>query len=410
MIRALVVGGGAAGFFGAIRVKEINPGAQVVLAEASQATLKKVRISGGGRCNVTHNCFDPAVLVRSYPRGERELRSVFARFQPRDTVAWFESRGIRLKAEADGRMFPTTDDSETIAACLESEAEKLGVELRLGAGVRKLTKLASGDFAVEFTHSLAETFTHVLLATGGTAQSYELARSLGHEITPLAPSLFTFNVRDPRLADLSGLSFPMVELELRVPEGARFRQTGPLLVTHWGLSGPAVLKLSAFAARELKAANYAGALFVNFAPGKNQESALALFEKIKMENPRKQVANVAPCELPGRYWERLLAHAGVTRERPWSEVGKRDLATLARELTRAEFTVAGKGVFKEEFVTCGGVARKEVDFRTLESKLVPRLYFAGEVLDIDGITGGFNFQNAWSTSWIAGSAIAKENG
>lgn len=412
--RAAIIGGGAAGVFAAVALAEeiraLPPSerTRVVIIEATGEPLDKVRISGGGRCNVTHHCFDPAEMVKNYPRGHRELRGPFSRFQPRDTVAWFERHGVRLKVEPDGRMFPVTDSSQTIIDCLLHTARDLGIELRFQARVKEIrsNSESSGRFVVERHDGSQETFDQILLATGSSPQGYRMAQALGHTIVPTVPSLFTFKVSDPRLTDLSGISFEQVHLTL-IAGKQRFEQTGPMLITHWGLSGPAVLKLSAWGARELHDARYRADLRVNFAPASNREQIYDLLVAHKQAHGRRQVSGDSPVPLPKRYWARVVKSVGIGETTPWTDVTKLQMTTLAQEITAAQFPVKGKGVFKEEFVTCGGVDLREVDFRTMQSKLRPGIFFAGEVLDIDGITGGFNFQNAWTTGWIAGKSMAE---
>jgi predicted Rossmann fold flavoprotein len=413
-LQVVVIGGGAAGVFGAIHCAERHPRCRLILLEGTRRLLTKVLISGGGRCNVTHNCQDPRVLVGHYPRGARELLGAFTRFQPRDTVRWFAERGVELKAEADGRMFPVTDDSRTIAQCLEQAALAAGVEIRRGQSVKKI-ELGTTAGASRFQLTLKDGSTlaadRILLATGSDPAGYELARSLGHGITPLVPSLFTFNVRDPRLADLAGVSFAAVELRLATgtPEG-RLTQKGPLLITHWGLSGPAVLKLSAFGARPLHAAAYQAELTVNFLAGETADSVLATLRAYRDEHPRQAVQKhpLFPA-VPRRFWARLAELQGVGEVGTFGDLTRPAMQGLAEELTRGRYAVQGKGVFKEEFVTAGGVTLKEVDFRTLESRVCPGLFFAGEVLDIDGITGGFNFQAAWTTAYLAAESMGPQD-
>lgn len=401
-----VVGGGAAGFFGAIACAEANPAARVTLFEATAHLLSKVRISGGGRCNVTHACFEPRELARRYPRGGRELTGAFSRFQPRDTVAWFESRGVALKAEEDGRMFPTTDDSRTIVDCLQAAARRAGVTVRTSCGVASAERLGpAGGFRLALTSGEVVTTDRLLLATGGNKSNagFTIARALGHTIEEPVPSLFTFNLDDARLRDLAGVT--VEEAATTVP-GTALKERGPLLVTHWGVSGPAVLKLSAWGARVLAERGYRFALRVNFAPRFNAETARTALEQARAAEPRKQVTTFCPLGVPLRLWERLVAAAGVAPAAPWAQLGNAALRALAAQVTEAEFAVQGKSLFKDEFVTCGGVRLGEVDFKTMESRLVPGLHFAGEMLDIDGVTGGFNFQAAWTTGWHAGRAMA----
>jgi predicted Rossmann fold flavoprotein len=403
-----VIGGGAAGYFAAINCAETFPQANVTLLEGTTRPLTKVRISGGGRCNVTHDCFDVATLVKNYPRGERELRGPFSKFQPRDTIEWFAKRGVELKIERDGRMFPVTNKSSTIIDCLEKAAADHKVNKRMGSDAiaKGIKRLPQGGFEITFKDK-TEIFDRVLLATGSSPQGHSLAASLGHTITPLAPSLFTFEIKDARLGGLEGTSFALADLTL-TPEGSgktRFKQTGPLLITHWGLSGPAVLKLSAWVARELFAADYKAELKVNFFSDYTTDSMLQTLMDHKLANPKLIAVNDLPFAITKRFWQRLLNPLGVDGKTFWASVSKEQLKKLATELCEGIYHVTGKGEFKEEFVTCGGVSLKEVDFRTMESRVCPGLFFAGEILDIDGITGGFNFQNAWTTGWIAGQHL-----
>ncbi len=401
-----MIGGGAAGFFGAIACAEAHPHAQVMLLEAGRQLLPKVRISGGGRCNVTHACFEPAVLTQYYPRGGKALRGAFTRFQPRDMIAWLDQHGVEIKTEADGRMFPTTDDSETIVDCFIHAAKAAGVEIRTGVPVAEITRLDSG-FEVQLKSGQTVSCDRLLLTTGSSPQGYQLAKALGHQVAPPVPSLFTFNVSDPRLHDLAGVSATSVRVRLRTANGEQFEQSGPLLVTHWGLSGPAVLKLSAWGARALHDSRYQGTLQINWLPQYKQEALREQLLAVKSQLPRKAIAPNCPVPLPRRLWERLIASAGITETTRWAELSNKALNQLLQELTQGSYSVKGKGVFKEEFVTCGGVSLKEVDFKTMESRCCPGLYLAGEILDIDGVTGGFNFQSAWTTSWLAGQAIAQ---
>jgi len=395
-----VIGGGAAGYFAAAACAAAAPEARVVILEGTQRPLTKVRISGGGRCNVTHDCFEPSALVGSYPRGHRELRGPFSRFQPKDTLAWFAARGVAIKAEADGRMFPTTDNSQTIIDCLQKAARDAGVETKLGAIVKAMTPKDGG-----FELTLRDGTLHasrVILCTGSAPSGHAFAKALGHQIVEPMPSLFTFNVKDPRIEGLAGVSFPTVALKL----ADQFKQNGPLLFTHWGLSGPAVLKLSAWAARELCVSNYRAELEICFTPGRTATAVQEEIWRHKLAHPRKQSSGDPAIDVPKRFWQRLVEIVVGPEPQPWADLSKDAASRLATELAAGRYAVDGKGVFKEEFVTAGGVNLKEVDFRTMESRVAPGLYFAGEVLDIDGITGGFNFQNAWTTGWIAGHAAA----
>ena len=402
--RVVVVGGGAAGYFGAIAAAEkLGAGGTATIYEATAHPLAKVRVSGGGRCNVTHACFEPRELVKRYPRGGRELLGAFHRWQPRDTVAWFQARGVVLKTEADGRMFPTTDDSGTIVDCLTQAAEKAGVRLVLPMGVRDIVRGAE-QFDVTLTSGETVQADRVLIATGGNKSSAGLtiAQKLGHTIVTPVPSLFTFHIDDPRLVGLSGVSLENVAVA--VP-GTKLRESGPMLITHWGLSGPAILKLSAWGARELAERNYEFPLTVNFTGTQTREALVQELSAVRAKNPKKQIATWSPLAMPQRLWERLVATAGIAPTTPWAQIGNAALGTLAGQLTAAELKVVGKSLFKDEFVTCGGVKLSEVDFKTMESRVCPGLHFAGEVLDIDGVTGGFNFQAAWTTGWLAGEAM-----
>ncbi|HVU24039.1 MAG TPA: NAD(P)/FAD-dependent oxidoreductase [Opitutus sp.] len=404
--RVVVIGGGAAGFFGAIACGEkLGAAGTVTIYEATAHPLAKVRVSGGGRCNVTHACFEPRELVKHYPRGARELLGAFYRWQPRDTVAWFAARGVELKTEADGRMFPVTDDSATIVECLFAAAKAAGVELVTPRGVRTAERAGEG-FRLTFTDDTQGECDRLLVATGGNRASAGLAiaEKLGHTIAPPVPSLFTFHIDDRRLDGLSGVS---VEQAVASVPGTKLRSEGPLLITHWGLSGPAILKLSAWGAREMAAKGYEFPVVVNFAGGHTRETLARELALVRERNPRKQIGTWSPLAMPQRLWERLVAAAGLGLTTPWTQTGNKALEALATAVTAAEFRVVGKSMFKEEFVTCGGVTLSEVDFRTMESRVCPGLHFSGEVLDIDGVTGGFNFQSAWTTGWLAGQAMAR---
>lgn len=411
-MNVIVIGGGAAGFFGAIACAEANPQLKVTLIEAGNKPLAKVRISGGGRCNVTHRCFEPARLVANYPRGGKALRGAFSRFQPQDTVQWYESRGVKLKTEADGRMFPITDSSETIINCLMRAADRAGVELRTGVGV-KTVKQYQDDyqqnyFQVELKNERVMKCDRLLIATGSNPLGYRWAKNLGHKIEPAVPSLFTFNVRDSRLQGLAGVSVSNAQVKLGTGKN-KLEQTGALLITHWGVSGPAILKLSAWGARSLFDFKYNSSLQINWLPESNQEELNQLLTSLKQTNPQKKIVNYCPVELPKRLWQSLIKYVEINPNKVWSEISKKELNKLVAEIVQGQYEIKGKGVFKDEFVTCGGVSLKEVNFKTMESKKCPGLYFAGEILDIDGVTGGFNFQSAWTTSWLAGQAIAFSN-
>ena len=399
-LQVVVVGGGAAGFWAAIACAEAHPQAQVTLLEARQP-LAKVRISGGGRCNVTHACFEPAALVQHYPRGGKALLGAFSRFQPQDTVAWFARHGVQLKVEADGRMFPVTDDSETVVNCLMQAARQAGVEIYTGAPVQRLERKACG-FEITLRSGQSLPADRLLLATGSSPQGHELARALGHSIEPPVPSLFTFNILDDKLRELAGLAIERAEARLLLP---KLEQSGAVLITHWGLSGPAILKLSAWGARVLHEQRYRAELQMNWLPTRSLDALRQILLAAKLQQPKKTIAGFCPVDLPRRLWQYLVSRAAIDPERRWAELSKPQMQALLEELHQGRYQIQGKSVFKDEFVTCGGVRLKEVDFKTMQSRLCPGLYFAGEVLDIDGVTGGFNFQSAWTTGWLAGQAI-----
>jgi predicted Rossmann fold flavoprotein len=406
--KIIVAGGGAAGYFAAITAAQKAPGAQVQLYEATAHPLAKVRVSGGGRCNVTHACFEPAELVKRYPRGSRELLGPFHRFGPLETIAWFKERGVELKAEEDGRMFPTTDRSETIAGCLEKAAADAGVRVIQRCGLRSVSwDPASRRFRIEAGGEASFEADRVLLATGGTRGSagIAIAESLGHTIVPQVPSLFTFHIGGPLLKGLEGVSVSQVSSS--VPD-LRLKARGGLVVTHWGLSGPAILKLSAWGARSLHEAGYRFNLVLNWADDRSIQLIEAELERYRSVHPRKQVATLNPFGLPSRLWERLVQGAGVATSQAWANLSRQSARQLAANVGATALAVDGKSMNKEEFVTAGGVALSEIDFATMQSRLVPGLHFAGEILDVDGITGGFNFQSAWTTGWHAGQSMAKE--
>jgi predicted Rossmann fold flavoprotein len=402
--RILVVGGGAAGFFGALACKTADPSLRVTILEATAHPLAKVRVSGGGRCNVTNACFEPLQLAANYPRGGREMLGPLTRFGPRETVAWFEERGVQLKAEADGRMFPVTDDSSTVIDCLTRACRETGVEIVTRCGVREIARAGIG-FTASLTNGEAIFAERVLLATGGNRGSagMTIAEALGHTIEPPVPSLFTFHCDDLLLRGLEGLS--VATTEVCVP-GSKLASAGPVLVTHWGLSGPAILKLSAWGARELHAADYRFSIRVNWVAGATADEVARALADYRHAHPKRHAATANPFGLPARLWDRLVVAAGVASTTTWATVSNAAMRRLVERVCASEFAIAGKSLNKEEFVTCGGVRLREVDFRTMESRIVPGLNFAGEVLDIDGVTGGFNFQAAWTTGWHAGRAMA----
>ncbi len=404
--RIVNVGGGAAGFFAALTCAEAQPDAEILILEKTAHFLAKVKISGGGRCNVTHACFNARELTTRYPRGERALIAPFKQFQTADTVAWFEQRGVTLKTEDDGRMFPTTDSSQTIIDCLINAANEAGIKLKTNCSIESVVKTPGGGFELTFVDGKKMPCDKLLLATGGcrTPALGHLAVSLGHALEPPVPSLFTFHVEIPWLRELAGVSLETVEAS--VPE-TRLRERGALLLTHWGLSGPAILRLSAWGARELHERDYHFPLQINWLPHLNGEKLAAVFHTCRQSQPAKFIVNTPLAKLPARLWEQLVIASGITRETRWAALSGAAQHKLIQQLLRSEFPVTGKSLNKDEFVTCGGVKLSEVNFKTMESKLCPGLFFAGEVLDIDGITGGFNFQAAWTTGWLAGRAMAE---
>lgn len=393
-----IIGGGAAGMFAAIRCKLKHPNLQVLLLEKTNQLLAKVRISGGGRCNVTHACFDPTQLVKNYPRGAKELIGPFHRFQPKDTVQWFEEQGVLLKTEADRRMFPITDSSETIIQCLMHAADLAGVEIRKQQKIQSVEQI-NGKFFIKLDKEpiIAD---QILLATGSAPAGYEIAKQFGHTIVPPVPSLFTFNVPTSPLLDLAGISVPNAILTLKGAD-FKFMMQGPLLLTHWGFSGPAALKLSAWAARELHAADYKAKLLINWTASPNQELLYQNLLEQKKAHPNRSLAS----PLPANLFARLLGSLQIDPSIPIGKIPNKTLAQLAAKLYADPYCIDGKTTYKQEFVTAGGIQLKDVDFKTMQSRIVPGLFFAGEILNIDGITGGFNFQNAWTTGWIAGSSI-----
>lgn len=397
-----IIGGGAAGFFGAIACAEKNPQANVILFEKNRQTLAKVRISGGGRCNVTHACFEPNLLIHYYPRGSKALLGPFHRFQPKDTIAWFEKRGVHLKVEEDGRMFPITDSSETIIKCLMQEVHRLNIELKLEAGIEKIVK--EGDsFKILFANESFFDAHCVLIATGSHPIPHRWAEDLGHTITPLVPSLFTFNIPNFELNELSGISVDPVEVKI---VNTSLVQSGPLLITHWGFSGPAILKLSAWGARDLHALGYKGELKINWSPHLNLEAIRQTLQQWRSDFPRKYIHTDSPFRLPRQLWKILALRAEIPLEHKWAQLNNASLNKLLQILREDRYPMDGKSTNKQEFVTCGGVNLDEINFKTMESRICKNLYFAGEILDIDGITGGFNFQSAWTTSWLAGQSMA----
>ncbi|MEX0719835.1 MAG: NAD(P)/FAD-dependent oxidoreductase [Balneolaceae bacterium] len=395
-----VIGGGAAGFFAALSCKAHHPKAKVHLYEKSSKLLAKVKVSGGGRCNVTHSCFKVSELVKNYPRGGRALKKSLGIFNTNHTIDWFKERGVELKTEADGRMFPTTDDSQTIIDCLTKEARHLGVHIQANSPVKYIQKREEG-FLLGFKRSETKKVDKVIVATGGSPRltGFDWLKKLGHTVEEPVPSLFTFNMPNEPVKELMGVVVNPVEVRI---QGTKLKSEGPLLITHWGMSGPAILKLSAFGARILHEKEYNFVVMINWAGNKSEEEIRSALRKAVKDHPKKKVNNVNSFSMPTRMWEFLLKKLDLPEDMIWENLGKKNINRLTHILFNDEYRVKGKTTFKEEFVTCGGIKLPEVNMKTMQSRIIPGFYFAGEVLDIDGVTGGFNFQSAWTTGFIAG--------
>lgn len=396
-----VIGGGAAGFFAAITAAENNPDLKVIILEQGNEVLGKVKISGGGRCNVTHACFDVKELVKFYPRGHKELLGPFYRFNTEHTIQWFEYRGVELKTEADGRMFPVSDSSQSIMDCLIETATAYDIKIIKQAKVMRLD--AADSFQIYF-NDRALNADYLLIASGSSNTIWQQLKKLGHEIIEPVPSLFTFNIRHELIKGLEGISFQQVSLSMKE---AKIETQGALLITHTGLSGPTILKLSAFAARLLNEKKYQFELMINWIDSSTDEAMLRLKSEKDIQ-AKRQASNFSPFELPQRFWLKVLEVNGIPANKLVADLSRNELQNIANALTKCVLKVHSKNTNKEEFVTAGGISLKEVDFKTMESKLIPNLFFAGEVLDIDAVTGGFNFQAAWTTGFIAGSSLAEK--
>lgn len=392
-----IIGGGAAGYFAAIRHKELYPDHEVIIFEKTSKVLGKVKISGGGRCNVTHACIIPKELIQYYPRGAKELIGSFHRFQPSDTIAWFERNGVELKTEEDGRMFPVTDQSETIIDLFQKKTQELDIRVKLKHQLKTISNINEG-FRLNFEASPEILVDRLIITTGSNESIWQLLRSMGHSIIPPVPSLFTFNIKDDRLALFPGVSWTKVHIQIL---NTKYESLGPLLITHWGLSGPAILKLSSFAAVYLHEKDYRFEIKVNFMYPNTVEETVEQLKTLKNINLNKLISNTPLSVFTSRVWQGWMELLGHTNKR-WQEISSKDITKLSEYLTQAIFKVDGKSTFKEEFVTAGGVDLKEVNMKTMESKKIKNLFFAGEVLNIDALTGGFNFQAAWTTAWIAG--------
>ena len=399
----IIVGGGAAGFFTAINIVEKNPKLKVAILERGSEVLQKVRISGGGRCNVTHACFDPKELVKFYPRGEKELRGPFHQFCSGDTIEWFENHGVELKIEADGRMFPVSNSSQTIIDCFLQATQKLGIAVLTGQSVQSIFNIKIADEKLWKIETQTEKYLaeKLILATGSNPKIWEMLQTFGHAVVNPVPSLFTFNIKDSRIKELPGVA---AQVTVKVKD-SKLTSTGPLLITHWGISGPAILKLSAWGARILHDKNYQFTIFVNWLNDADKEEIEKKLKELKQEHAKKAVSKKSPFELTNRLWESLVLASEIEKETKWADLSKVQLQNLASQLTNGTFQVNGKSTFKEEFVTAGGIDLKEINFKTMESKLHSNLYFAGEIVNIDAITGGFNFQNAWTSGFIVANAV-----
>lgn len=408
----IVIGGGAAGFFCAVNAARLHPLLKVVLLEKSSKLLSKVRISGGGRCNVTHACYSISDMIKKYPRGASFLKKAFHQFFTTDTIDWFAQRGVPLKTEPDGRMFPQSNTSQTIIDCLLDEAGKYKVEIVMNADVQTFYAANDGLHQENFIIKLSDQKTieadYVCIASGGFPKSsqFEWMTKAGHSIQAPVPSLFTFNIPQNQIVSLMGISVENATVKV---VGSKLQQSGPMLITHWGLSGPAVLKLSAWAARELAQKDYHFTIHVNWLPAYNENTLKDKIQQVRFEIATQKIVNRNPFAIPSRLWEYFLQQCGIDADSRWADLPAKEQNKLIKILCAQELDVKGKTTFKEEFVTAGGIQLSEIDVNTMQSKIVPNLFFAGEVLDVDGVTGGFNFQSAWTTAWIAAKSIAANN-
>jgi len=423
-MEVVIIGGGAAGFFAAIHCALANTDATVTLVERTSKLLAKVKVSGGGRCNVTHACFQVSEMSKNYPRGEKLMKKALGQFMTTDTVRWFEDRGVPLKAEADGRMFPVSDNSQTIIDCLVHQARQAGVQIVTNCPVEAIAQTPTGFLltikdqkGLHYDQGLLATpqsvavkdqirCNRLIVASGGSpkASGMDWLKALGHQVVAPVPSLFTFNMPANPITALMGVSVPQVRAKI---VGSKWAQEGPLLVTHWGMSGPAILKLSAWGARDIEQVDYQFAVQINWLPSCPEDTLRQNLGQYKISLAQRQLGNRNPLELPARLWDFLLKKVEILPEKRWVELGKSEMNRLINVLTNDVYPVDGKTTYKEEFVTCGGISLDQIDPATMQSKVCPGLYFAGEVLDVDGITGGFNFQAAWTTGYLAGQAAAK---
>ncbi len=404
----VIAGGGAAGFFAAINVASSCSNVRVTILEKSNKVLSKVRVSGGGRCNVTHNMVDAKQLSEKYPRGKKELIGAFYRFNPAQTIEWFARRGVKLKTEEDGRMFPVTDNSQTIIDCFLNECKKNKIVIKLGMAVDNVVKSKDG-FTITCKGGEELKCDYFIIASGGypNQSSYDWIKRLGHKIISPVPSLFTLNIPNSALRGLEGLAIAHAQIKL---QGTKFMEEGPMIITHWGLSGPAVIRLSAWAAEYFFEKKYTVAVTVCLLPKHSQQSLHTVFDEMKKKLPQRKIYSKCFDEIPQRLWERMCELAQIKEETVMANISKKQVSLLVENLLALKLDVLGKTTFKEEFVTCGGVDLLQVDMKTMESKQVDNLFFAGEVLNVDGITGGFNFQAAWTGAWLAAAAIAARQG
>lgn len=400
--KLVVIGGGAAGFFCAVNAARLRPGLEVVLLERSSKLLSKVKVSGGGRCNVTHDCNSIADMIKMYPRGAAFLKKAFHHFFTTDTVSWFETRAVKLKTETDGRMFPVTDQSQTIIDCLLNEASKYRVNIQMNVTVESINKNGN-SWQIHAANKIIEA-DYICIAAGGFSKALQFnwITNTGHSIENPVPSLFTFNIPGNGITDLMGISLENVSVKIA---GTKLQDNGPLLITHWGLSGPAILKLSAWGAKELSNKNYAFNIVVNWLPAFNETTLKIKFQEIRFNQASQKIINRNPFGLPSRLWEYFLTNCDVKEGIRWADLPAKEQNKLIKILCAQEFSVKGKTTFKEEFVTAGGIRLNEIDVNSMESKILPGLFFAGEIIDVDGVTGGYNFQNAWTTGWIAAQGI-----
>jgi predicted Rossmann fold flavoprotein len=404
-MKVAVIGGGAAGFFSAISCKQHHPESDVTIYEKSGKLLSKVKVSGGGRCNVTNACPPGSQFAKNYPRGEKQLKKVLSVFSSADTVKWFESRGVKLKVEPDSRMFPVTDDSQTIIDCLTNEVEMAGIKIKTNCSIQSIQKNESG-FILNTSDTTEITADKIIVATGGSPkpEGFDWLIKLGHSIEPPVPSLFTFNIPNNPVTELMGVAAENAQVKI---QGTKLKQAGPLLITHWGMSGPAVLKLSAWGARVLNEMNYDFKINICWNAALQEHEARGLIVKEYEDIKRKKISNVKLFALPSRLWLYLIDKCGIDSEINWADLSKEKMNRLINTICNDEYPVKGKTTFREEFVTCGGVRLEEVNFNTMESNICRGMYFTGEMLDIDGVTGGFNFQSAWTTGFIAGKLLSE---